>query len=241
MQSQNCSWFRRLYDANPKVLRRISSQLILATLLLTVSPFVSANSLSFGLFNQGIYSGTPPFNTTGNCSDPGDDCSDTDLRVRSADIFSFSWSISASGIVPGDPDLEAVILEQTIYPGLNAEIIFNEIPTVCLAPPVGPGGTNPLSSITDNGDGSHTLLCNLGTMGNGDQKSFTVPVRPLSTSFDGSTFSSTQVVYALDASGNKVVADVPYVDNNNYSISAAPAWDLSSAPATLRIGMRNIP
>ena len=114
---------------------------------------------------------------------------DNDLRVRSADVFSYSWSISASGILVGDPDFESVVLEQTVFPGLNAEVIFNEIPTACLAPPQGPGGTNPLSSITDNADGSVTLLCNLGTMGNGDQKSFTVPVRPLSTSFDGSTFT----------------------------------------------------
>jgi len=102
---------------------------------------VLANDLSFGQFNQGVYSGSAPFNTTGNCTDPGDDCADTDLRIRSADIISYAWSIAASGIPAGDPDFDAVVLVQTITPGANAEVIFDEIPTVCLAPPFGPGGT----------------------------------------------------------------------------------------------------
>ena len=185
-----------------------------------------ANSLSFGPFNQGVYSGSTPFNTTGTCTDPGDDCADNDLRVRSADLISYAWSVAASGIPAGSPDFESVILEQTITPGPNADIIFNEIPTACLAPPFGSGGTNPSSSITQNPDGSTTLLCNMGSMGNGDQSSFTVPVRPLASSYDGSTFTTSQLVYALDAAGSKIVFDTPYADPNSYSISAAPAWDL---------------
>jgi len=206
---------------------KFSRALALVLLIALCSSNAYANSLSFGLFDQGVYSGTPPFNTTGTCTDAGDDCADTDLRIRSADIISFAWSIAASGIPAGNPAFDSVILEQTLHPGANADIKFDEIPTICLAPPQGPGGTNPPSSITVNADGSQTLLCNLGSLGNGEQTSFSVPVRPLATSFDAATFTTSQFVYALDAAGNQIVLDTAYNDSNTYSISAAPAWDLS--------------
>ncbi|MCB1756367.1 MAG: hypothetical protein KDJ38_12640, partial [Gammaproteobacteria bacterium] len=193
---------------------------------LLVSGAAYAGSLSIGPFNQGVYSGTGPFNVTGTCTDPGDDCGADDTRVRTADLIQYSWSIAAADIAPGDADFESVVLEQTITPGTGADIKFEEIPTICLAPPQGSGGTDPLSSITENPDGSQTLLCNLGKMGNGEQLSFSVPVRPLATSVNGATFTSSQFVYALDADGNKVVQNVVYSDNNVYEISAAPAFDL---------------
>jgi len=207
---------------------RLCRFLIVSVLLVlgSLAAPAAASSLGIGPFNQGVYSGTAPFNVTGTCTDPGDDCNDSDTRIRTADLLQYSWSIAASGIPFGDPDFESVILEQTLTPNAGAEIIYNEIPTICLAPPQGPGGTNPPSSITNNPDGTITLLCNLGSMGNGDQKSFTVPVRPLGTSINGATFTTAQNVYALDASGNQIVAPVTYVDNNVYEISAAPAFDL---------------
>ena len=191
-----------------------------------MTPAAFANALSFGPYNQGVYTGTPPFNTSGTCTEAGDDCGDGDTRIRSADIVSYAWSVAASGITAGDPDFTSVVMEQTLTPGANASVIFDSIPTICLAPPQGTGGSNPDSTILDNSDGSQTLICNLGSMGNGDQKSFTVPVRPLANSFNNSTFTTTQHVYALDAAGNKVVLDTGYVDTATYEISAAPAWDL---------------
>jgi len=187
---------------------------------------VSANSLSFGLFNQGVYSGTAPFNVTGICTNPGDDCNDVDVRIRTSDLLQYSWSITAANIPFGAPDFASVILEQTLRPESGAKIIYNEIPTICLAPPQGPGGVNPASSITNHPDGSITLLCNLGSMANGNQRSFTVPVRPLATSLNGATFTTEQNVYALDDVGNQIVSPVTYTDNNVYEISSAPAFDL---------------
>ena len=111
-------------------------------------------------------------------------------------------------------------------PGIGAELEFERIPTICLAPPQGTGGENPLSSITHHADGSFTLLCNIGGLGNGDQVSFSVPVRPRSASVNGSTFTSQQKVYALDVEGNKIVQDTIFTDNQVYEISAAPAFDL---------------
>lgn len=191
-----------------------------------LSGAAQANTLSFGPFGQGVYSGTAPFNVTGTCTDAGDDCNDTDNRIRSADRIQYSWSIAASGIPIGAPDFAAVVLEQTIYPGAGADLQVDGIPTICLAPPAGPGGTNPPSAITVNPDNSITLMCNLNGMTNGQQKSFSVSVLPKATSANNSTFTTSQIVYALDAAGNKIVADTPYVDNTVYEISAAPAFDL---------------
>jgi len=170
----------------------------------------------FGLkFAQGVYSGTAPFNTTGNCNDPGDDCNNTDNRVRAADLIQFAWSVAAMNISPGDPDIASVVLEQTISPSASADVIFDQIPAICLPPPVGEGGTDPASVIIEHADGSSTLRCNINSLGNGDQKSFSIPVRPLATSTNGSSFTSSQKVYGLDSAGNIYKSYVATYDVGN--------------------------
>ena len=201
-------------------------RLVCLLFALCMAPAAFANALSFGPYNQGVYTGTPPFNTSGTCTDAGDDCGDDDARIRSADIVSYAWSVAASGIAAGDPDFTSVVMEQTLIPDAKATVIFDSIPAICLPPPQGTGGLDPKSKIVDHPDGSQTLVCNLGSMGNGDQKSFTVPVRPLASSFNRSTYTSTQFVYALDAAGNKASLDTDYLDDTVYEISASPAWDL---------------
>jgi len=211
------------------VARRFRSGLA-ATLagVFLLAGLAQAQDLSLGPFAQGVYSGSAPFNTTGTCSDPGDDCSDSDDRVRAADLIQFAWSVSASNIAPDEPDIAAVVLEQTITPGATADVVFEEIPVICLPPPLGTGGLNPASEIINNADGSATLRCNLGSFGNGVQKSFSVPVRPLATSSNGATFTTTQKVFGFDAGGNQIVTDTPYNDPATYEISAAPAFDLDA-------------
>lgn len=214
--------------------RKKSVRIAAALTLFFSAHWVYANGeLTLGEYGQGVFSGTAPFNTTGTCTAAGDDCSDTDLRVRTADEMQFSWSIVSQNIPVGAPDMYAVILEQTIYPSTDADIQFSKIPVACLAPPAGAGGTDPLSEIIENSDGSITLMCNLGSMSNGDQKSFSVDVKPLATSANNSSFTTTQKVYALDANGVQIVSDVPYINPNTYSISAAPAWDVSTKLRTL--------
>ena len=194
--------------------------------LLAGGTVANANSLSIGPFDQGVYSGTPPFSVTGICTNPGDDCNDVDDRVRTTDLIQYAWSIAATGIPVGSPDFASVVFEQTVHPGIGAQLQIDSIPTICLAPPQGPGGSNPISTLTENADNSVTLSCNLGRMGNGEQRSFTVPVRAKASSVNEATFTSTQFVYALDAAGNKIVPNTGYVDPAEYEISAAPAFDL---------------
>lgn len=199
---------------------------LLAFSLLLIGNSVLAATLSLGSYIQGAYSGAGPFNVTGTCTDPGDDCGDNDSRIRSADLLQYTWSISASDVAFDEGDIVSVILEQTITPDVNAKVIFDGIPTIYLAAPQGPGGTNPTSSLTDNPDGSITLLCNLGEMGNGDQVSFSVPVRPLAISQNGATFVTEQKVYGFDVDGNLIADEVVSIDNQSYEISASPAFDL---------------
>ncbi len=199
------------------------------TLLLLAFSFghsATAATLGLGPFAQGVYSGTEPFNTSGKCHESGDDCSALDERVRTGDLIQYSWSVTSNDFKVGEADLAAVVFEQTLQSDEEATVRFDGIPTVCLAYPAGPGGDNPRSSLSTHTDGSQTLLCNLGSMGAGELKSFSIPVRPSANSADGSTFQSTQRVYALDAAGRKVVADTTYVDNTVYEISAAPAFDI---------------
>nr|MBX2835833.1 MSCRAMM family adhesin SdrC [Gammaproteobacteria bacterium] len=190
------------------------------------SPSTLAQSLSLGPFGEGVTTGSEPFALPASCNNSGEDCGANDARIRTADLQNHFWSISMSNIPVGDPPVASVILEQTLIPGADANVQFDEMPTICLAPPQGPGGTNPTSSVINNGDGSITLLCNLGAMANGDQKSFSVPIRPMADSADGATFTSHQKVYGLDALGAKIVSDVIYHDPQTYVISSAPAWDL---------------
>ncbi len=204
--------------------RSLSFCLIFFAVAFIAQPAFAAN-LSLGPFDQGVYSGQPPFNTTGNCLNDGDDCGNDDDRVRTADRIDFAWSIVADSI-SGGGRIDNVILEQTIVPGTGAVIFFDSIPTICLAPPQGTGGTNPVSTITKNPDGSETLLCNLGDMGNGEQKSFSMGVKPSATSANGSTFTTQQNVYGLDASGATIVPPASYTDPATYTISSTPAFDL---------------
>ncbi|MBX2835873.1 MAG: hypothetical protein KTR35_03390 [Gammaproteobacteria bacterium] len=206
-----------------KCLTRIS--LVLALIGVCLSQAQAAD-VSLGPFDAGVYSGTPPFNTTGTCTDSGDDCGDTDNRVRTGDLIHFSWSVSVSGVLPSEPPVHSVILEQTIRPDADADVELAKIPVICLSPPQGPGGESPSSSLTINPDRSITLMCNLGSMGNGEQKSFAVSVRPLASSADGATFTTEQRVYGLDSGGNITAPSVSYFDSNTYAISAAPAFDI---------------
>ena len=212
---------------------------VCAALVFLAAPnLTQAASLNLGPLGEGVITGSEPFNTSGQCHQPGDDCGSKDLRVRTGDLVQFMWSITANDIAADVNPLSAVIMEQTVRSSDNAVVTFDRVPTICLPPPAGLGGTNPISSIVNNSDGSHTLICNLGTMGSGEQKSFSVPIRPSASSEDGSSFTSQQKVYALNDAGKKIIPDQTYNDTNTYTISAAPAFDLMADRSELFQGQR---
>ncbi len=188
--------------------------------------------LGLGYFGPGIIDGTPDFNLDGACADPsdtiadGEDCGPDNGVVRTQDITQFVWSVTADNYEPGAPNLSDVIFEQTIIPSGGAEMAFESIPVVCVAPPSGSGGTNPISSIVENPDGSVTLICNLGEFTEGGQESFSTSIKAKGTSPNGSSFTTTQRVYSNGAGGepNAVPDDVPETDS--FEISASPRFDI---------------
>ncbi len=190
--------------------------------------------ISVGPFGPGTIDGTAPFDVDGTCSSPtdtaidGTDCGPDNGILRSQDVLTTVWSVTANNFEPGSPPLEDVIFEQTITPGPGSVVNFSEIPVACIAPPNGPGGDNPVSSIVTNPDGSITLLCNLGDFAEAAQVSFSTSIIPDGASENGSTFTVDQKVYSNSDDGQP--AAVPDEDNTTlgpYQVSSAPRFDLS--------------
>ncbi len=194
--------------------------------------------LSIGPFGPGVIDGGGDFNTAGNCASPtdiaqpGDDCGDSNGQIRSQDVLSTVWSVTADNFEPGTTDWGPVMFEQTIVPAADdpatpqdesaVDAIFEGIPLSCQPPPSGSGGATPASQIIDNPDGGQTLICNLGQFDEGAQKSLTVPIKVLGTSQNKSEFSTTQSVYV---DGDRAVPAVA-PETGPFEVSAAPLFDL---------------
>lgn len=205
-------------------------------------------NISFGPLDTGLNDGTAPFgqsqyDATGApipCTSEtstelvGADCGENNRVLRTQDIASHLWSISVNGgdasIPSGEAVLTDVVIEQTIHPSPTADISFASLPAACRED--AGGGTNPPSAIVVNSDGSSTLTCNLGAFSEGQGRIFTIGVKAAGTSENGSSYTSTQRVYSLDADGNENATKNEFVDNTPVMISAAPAYDLIHSVST---------
>lgn len=218
-----------------KILPRLGeSRLLLLLLSIMIStPAFAVPTLSVGPFGSGISDGTAPFNELGNCNtateiaEPGDDCGNQNRQVRVNDLVTYAWSVAVDNYTPGQENLKNVVFEQTLNPGANASITFEKIPAVCL--PAGGGGSSPASAITENGDGTITLTCNLGEFEEGEQKSFSTPVFVKSGSWNGSTYTTSQRVYSLADDGTENAVGATSPDTVPITLSARPAYDLINA------------
>jgi hypothetical protein len=157
--------------------------------------------VSLGSWGGGPLSGTTPFATdpASNCPTtyaPGDDCSNTDNVVRSGDVTSFLWAVSASNTVASlNTPLQNVTLIQTVTPAAGASIVGGSLPNVCQ----NVSGVEPASQVLNNPDGSITLICNLGTWtSSGTASLFQWDVK-VNASPNGSTFTSTAVATSTTA------------------------------------------
>lgn len=222
---------------------KIFAKLTLALVLVSIAGTAQAiPQLTFGPLGQGLQDGTEPFgdpdlvacSSATNADIAGTDCGDNNRVIRSQDVATHLWSVSANGgastIPSGDPILNDVVIEQTIIPSTNAVISYEYMPAICKAS--NGGGTNPPSAIVDNGDGSWTMTCNLGKFSEGQAKLFTVGVKPSGKSWNGSSYTTTQRVYSLDSGGNSNSTVNTYVDNTPIIISSAPAYDLIHSIST---------
>lgn len=203
----------------------------LCVILLFPAVASAAPKVTLGRFGPGTIDGTAPFNVLGACANAsdqridGEDCGESNGVVRTQDSVSHIWSITADGYELGAPNLKNVVLEQTIKPGANAVIQFDSLPVSCT--PKAGGGTKPASTIKDNGDGSWTLICNLGEFAEGQQKSLTVNVKISGKSWNGSDYTSSQRVYSVADDGvTENATGMSAADVGPIKISAQPAYDL---------------
>jgi protocatechuate 3,4-dioxygenase beta subunit len=210
----------------------LSLRLLLLSVLLIFSPLALATpTLSIGKFGPGTVDGSAPFNVLGGCASAtdnqidGEDCGEGNGVVRTQDVVSHIWSITANNYTPGAPNLKNVVLEETIKPSANAVIQFENLPVVCT--PKAGGGATPASAIKDNGDGSWTMTCNLGEFSEGQQKSLTVTVKISGKSQNGSDYVSSQKVYSVADDGvTENATGATVADVGPIKISAQPAYDL---------------
>ncbi|MBK6954504.1 MAG: hypothetical protein IPH27_03090 [Actinomycetales bacterium] len=189
--------------------------------------------LSLGFFGPGIIDGTGPFNTLGGCTSatamgqPGDDCGTSNSQLRTGDTLTTVWSITADNFEPGTTSWGDVVFEQTIVPTGGAVATFTSIPVSCVPPPNGTGGTgSPASAILTNYPtaGQTTLRCNLGQFVEGGQESLTTAIKLSALSPNGSSFTTTEKVYAAATGDRAVPAIGPTV--GPIIASARPAYDL---------------
>jgi|GEM_PF-1377811 len=193
--------------------------------------------IALGLFGPGVIDGGGDYNALGNCAsptdiaEPGDDCGPSNGQIRSNDILSTVWSVTADNFEPGTPDWGPVIFSQTITPAVDdpatpedesaVVATFDGIPVSCVAPPNGTGGAAPPSQIITNADGGQTLICNLGQFAEGAQESLTIPVKVSGESANGSGFTLSQSAY-VDGDRAVPATATPPIE---MEVSARPAFD----------------
>ncbi|MFN8622577.1 MAG: SdrD B-like domain-containing protein [Chloroflexota bacterium] len=166
-----------------------------------------------------IYDGTAPFDADDT---PGHDSASDNQRVRTGDLTTFDFSITADNFAPGQTVLQDVVLEQVISPNDGAVIGFDGIPTACLT-----SGVDPVSVIEPAGPpeypaGSWRLVCNIGPYEEGEVRIIDTEVKALGGSPEGSSFSSAQRVYQAQDQAVPATTTVPDI-----VITAAPRYDLT--------------
>lgn len=206
-----------------------------------------------GLGGPAVFTGTAPFDAV--CPQAGNDCEPGDDVVRSTDLVTFTWAVSGSSLDDLSPNLEAVILQQTLELNDGALANFVRIPARCK--PDGGGGASPASVIVDQdgnvipegepaplGTTSVTLHCNLGEWTQTGDAVLLQPIVKISAqSPNGSTFDTVARAYAVDPAAPDVptavqTAEYPY---GPVEITSVPAYELEKKGFFDQIeGTRNI-
>lgn len=189
-----------------------------------------------GTGSPAVFTGSAPFDS--GCPADGRDCAIDDQTVRSGDTVTFTWAVTASSQQDLSPGLSAVVLEQTLDLHDGAIANFSRIPARCK--PTGGGGADPASVIVDQdgnvipegempptGTTSVTLRCNLGEWSQtGDAVTLQPVVKVSPTSPNGSTFTTTANVYAVDPSGSPTAVPAEPEQFGPIDITSVPQYEL---------------
>ncbi len=184
--------------------------------ILLLSAFTTGTSLLSGetahaadvIFNFKVgSSGTAPFDANNN---PGNDLDATNNVVRTLDIITYKWEYNVSNGAANDVVLQATVPD-------NVEI---SLPPVCIA---GSG------IVTDSGNGSQSITCNLGTIASGTSGAIDLKAKVLnkrrapSNAYVGNG-NTTQATGSMTV-GNST-STLNSITTSNLTISAAPKTDL---------------
>ncbi|MFT4028324.1 MAG: DUF5979 domain-containing protein [Protaetiibacter sp.] len=183
-----------------------------------------------GLDGQAVYTGTAPWDDSD--TEDGEDTSADNDRVRSGDLVAFNWSITVSSNESLGDSFTDAIFEQTITLSDGAVANFDSIPAAC-DPLTSELRAFPSDEAIDagvappTGTTSVVLTCNLGEMGE-DRGAVVLPtsVLVLSTSENGSTFTTSSRVYGVDSAGTATAQPADGPEVGPIEITAAPRYDL---------------
>lgn len=194
-----------------------------------------------GLGGPAVFTGTAPFDAV--CPEAGSDCEPGDDVVRSTDLVTFTWAVSGSSLDDLSPNLEAVVLEQTLVLNDGANANFLRIPARCK--PSGGGGASPASVVVDQdgtvipegepaplGTTAVTLRCNLGEWTQTGDAVLLQPIVKISAqSPNGSTFDTIARAYAVDPTATDVPTAVESVEYpyGPIEITSVPAYELEKS------------
>lgn len=181
-----------------------------------------------------IATGTAPFDPAGSGSEPGMDEGPNDDKVRSADIVSYDWSITAPPTEDtGTLEVSDFYFEQTIELGPGAVANFAQLPAVCdvatSTVTAQPSGT--VINVKEDppaGTTSVVLACNMGTWAADDtQRSLQTLVQPSNSSANGSEFTVSARAYSVDpTSGVPNIVPGSSEDYGPTEITSAPRFDV---------------
>lgn len=204
-----------------------------------VSGWFDTNGVNDGI--QGIITGSPDFNVRGDCqttapyedpldanlnvdtaiTDPGDDCHKYDDTVRTNDTVDFVPTVKLDNSPAGG--IDNIILEVQFFPKLGAELqietpLSSGLPVGCETG----NSFSPQSEVITHADGALTVICNIGTIENG-QEFRVISLKPTGNSPNGSAFTTEIKAYA--AGNNAVPSNEP--QSPEIQISSIPQFDLT--------------
>nr|CAA6803257.1 MAG: Unknown protein [uncultured Thiotrichaceae bacterium] len=204
-----------------------------------VTGWFDTNGINDGV--QGIISGSADYNTHGNCqttapyedpldaslnmdtafSDPGDDCHKYDTVVRTNDTVDFVPTIKLDNSPAGGIDNIILEIQFSSISGADLQIdtpLLSGLPVGCETG----SSFSPPSGIIEHADGGLTLICNIGTIENG-QEFRVISLKPTGSSPNGSGFKAEINAYA--AANNAVPGTEQ--PSPELQISSIPQFDIT--------------
>lgn len=186
-----------------------------------------------GLGGKSVLTGTPVFDA--DDSEPGLDSGPENARVRTSDIVTFNWSLTAQS---EDGSLGATfrdaVFEQTVTLAGGTVANFASIPAICNSAKsrisAYPSGASIGARVDPpSGTTSVVLTCVVGVMGNAPASSaylLGTQVQPSAKSANGSRMETSARFYAVDGAGVAMARPAAGPGVPSIEVTGAPRYDV---------------